>query len=64
MHLFGRRAHTVFNTPPAPVPRPDLQQQADAGRVRLAHLARRAEITVAASQELFAAQAAEELRGH
>lgn len=64
MRLFGGRAHTVFNTPPAPVPRPDLQEQADAGKIRLDHLARRAELTVAASQEMFAAQAVRELRGH
>lgn len=64
MRLFGGRAHTILNTPPAPVVRMDLEEQADAGKIKLDHLARRAELTVAASQRMFATQAAAELRRH
>lgn len=62
MSLIGKRAQTVLNTPPAPVPNPEYAEMADAGKVRLDSIVTRVERTVAASQELFASKAANELR--
>lgn len=62
MSLLGARARTPLNTPPAPVPDLEKAKEARKGKLMLDHLARRAELTVAASHELFAASAAEELR--
>ncbi len=62
MSLIGGRARTPLNTPPAEVPSPENAARADAGKIRLDHLVNRAERTVAASQELFSAQVARELR--
>ncbi len=66
MSLIGGRARTPLNTPPADDPNPETAAQARAGKITLDHLARSAERTVAASQEMFAAQAAREItfRGH
>ena len=60
--LIGGQARTAFNTPPAEVPSPENEAKADAGKIRLDHLVGKAERTVAASQQLFAAKAAQELR--
>ena len=62
MSLIGGRARTPLNTPPAEVPSPENAARAAAGKIRLDHLVSTAERTVAASQQLFAAQAAKELR--
>lgn len=62
MSLLGGRARTTLNTPPADVPDPEKETQASKGKVMLDHLARTAERSVAASQELFAAEAAKDLR--
>lgn len=61
MSLLGGRAKTPLNTAPAPVPDLESAARAEAGKTRLDHLVTKAERTVAASHELFAAQAAREL---
>jgi len=62
MSLIGGRARTTLNTAPAEVPDPSKAEEAASGKILLDHLVTSAERTVAASQELFAAKAAQELR--
>lgn len=54
---------TVFDVEPAEVPSPALERQANSGRLMLEHSALKAERTVAALHQIYAAKAAAELQG-
>lgn len=62
--LFGKRIRpiTPYDVPAAPPPNPELEEELNAGRIRLQHNMLTVERSIASSQEAFAKIAADEIR--